>query len=159
MLSLLLFNRVYRLEIQSVMLVFSTTLVYCCPPTFSLTFPPPPLPKVNIQYIQTVCGCWGRWWGVLSCVVDLILEEYNTLFLTRFRTYKFSTPSQAKMTSKDDIQGLVSLKFHRPWWFPSGVTNEIQATVERCKHVKSRATTVYFRLGRLRRVSTYVQHV
>ncbi len=31
--------------------------------------------------------------------------------------------------------------------------------VERCKHVKSRATTVYFRLGRLRRVYTYVQHM
>jgi hypothetical protein len=31
--------------------------------------------------------------------------------------------------------------------------------VERCKHVKSRATTVYFRLGRLRRVSTYVQQM
>jgi hypothetical protein len=30
--------------------------------------------------------------------------------------------------------------------------------VERCKHVKSQATTVYFRLGKLRRVSTYVQH-
>jgi hypothetical protein len=32
-------------------------------------------------------------------------------------------------------------------------------SVERCKHVKSRATTVYFRLGRLRRVSTYVQQM
>ncbi len=31
--------------------------------------------------------------------------------------------------------------------------------MERCKHVKSQATTVYFRLGKLRRVSTYVQHV
>ena len=31
--------------------------------------------------------------------------------------------------------------------------------VERCKHVKSQATTVYFRLGKLRRVSTYVQHM
>jgi hypothetical protein len=31
------------------------------------------------------------------------------------------------------------------------------AIVERCKHVKSQATTVYFRLGKLRRVSTYVQ--
>jgi hypothetical protein len=31
--------------------------------------------------------------------------------------------------------------------------------VERCKHVKSQATTVYFRLGKLGRVSTYVQHV
>ena len=31
--------------------------------------------------------------------------------------------------------------------------------MERCKHVKSQATTVYFKLGKLRRVSTYVQHV
>jgi hypothetical protein len=34
---LLVFNRVYRLEIQSVMTVFSTPLVNCCPFTFSLT--------------------------------------------------------------------------------------------------------------------------
>ena len=32
-------------------------------------------------------------------------------------------------------------------------------SVERCKHVKSQATTVYFKLGKLRRVSTYVPHV
>jgi hypothetical protein len=38
-------------------------------------------------------------------------------------------------------------------------TVQKQNTVERCKHVKSQATTVYFRLGKLRRVSTYVQHV
>ncbi len=33
--------------------------------------------------------------------------------------------------------------------------------VERCKHVKSQATTVYFRLGKLKRVlvSTYVQQM
>jgi hypothetical protein len=31
--------------------------------------------------------------------------------------------------------------------------------VERCKHVKSQATTVYFRLGKLRRVCTYLQHM
>jgi hypothetical protein len=31
--------------------------------------------------------------------------------------------------------------------------------VERCKHIKSQANTVYFKLGTLRRVSTYVQHV
>jgi hypothetical protein len=30
-----------RLEVQSVMLVFSTPLVYCCPSTFSLTSPTP----------------------------------------------------------------------------------------------------------------------
>jgi hypothetical protein len=69
--SLLVFNRVYRLEIQSVMLVFSIPLVNCCPSTFSLTSPTPsPLPKVDVQYIQTVCG-WGGV-GVLSCVVQTI---------------------------------------------------------------------------------------
>ncbi len=47
----MVFNRVYRLEIQSVMLLFSTPLVYCCPSTFSLTFP---IPKVTVQYIQTI---------------------------------------------------------------------------------------------------------
>ncbi len=31
-------------------------------------------------------------------------------------------------------------------------------SVERCKHVKSQATTVYFSIGRLGRVSAYVQH-
>jgi hypothetical protein len=46
--SLQVFNRVYRLEIQSVMLVFSTPLVNCCPSTFSRISPqlfPPPFPK------------------------------------------------------------------------------------------------------------------
>jgi hypothetical protein len=37
------------------------------------------------------------------------------LFLTRFRTYKIASPPQTKMTSKDDIKGLVSLKFLRLW--------------------------------------------
>jgi hypothetical protein len=70
--------------------------------------PPPPFP--NVQYIQTVCDCWG-WWGMLKCTVDHILQEFYTLFLTRFRTYKIASPPQTKMTSKDDIKGLVSLKF------------------------------------------------
>jgi hypothetical protein len=46
---------------------------------------------------------WGVGGGVLSCVVDHILQKFNTLFLTRLRTYKIATPSQTKMTSKDDI--------------------------------------------------------
>ncbi len=73
--SLLVFNRVYRLEIQSVM---STPLVNCCPYTFSLTSPTPsPLPKVNVQYIMyRQCVAVGG--GVLSCVVDHILQELNT---------------------------------------------------------------------------------
>ncbi len=58
--------------------------------------------------------------GVLSCVEDNILQEFNTLFLTRFRTYKIATPPQTKMTSKDDVQGLVSLKFFCPCIQPIG---------------------------------------
>jgi hypothetical protein len=73
--SLLVFNRVYRLEMLSVMLVFSTPLVNCCLSTFSLTSPtPPPLPKVRERTVYT-----DRVWlvgGVLSCVVDHILQEF-----------------------------------------------------------------------------------
>jgi hypothetical protein len=43
--------------------------------------------------------------------------------------------------------------------WPRVKSNAGSPDVERCKHVKSRATTVYFRLGRLRRVSTYVQQM
>jgi hypothetical protein len=104
--------------------VFSTQLVNCCPHgrrnytcvllplycTFSDLPPPPPLPKLNVQYIQTVCRC-GE--GGVEMYVDHILQEFYTLFLTRFRTYKIASPPQTKMTSKDDIKGLVSLKFLR----------------------------------------------
>ncbi len=105
--------------------VISTQLVNCCPHgrrnytsvllplccTFSLTSPLP-----NVQYIQTVCD---RGWGVLKCTVDHILQEYYTLFLARVRTYKIASPPQTKMTSENDIKGLVSLKFLRPWGEPS----------------------------------------
>jgi hypothetical protein len=37
---------------------------------------------------------------VLSCVVDHILQEFNTLFLTRFRTYNIATPPQTKTPVK-----------------------------------------------------------
>ncbi len=43
--------------------------------------------------------------------------------------------------------------------WPRVKSNAGSPDVERCKHVKSQATTVYFKLGTLRRVSTYVQHV
>jgi hypothetical protein len=83
--------------------------LYC---TFSLTSSPYPLP--NVQYnLQTMCDCGGG--GVLKCTVDHILQEFYTLFLTRFRTQKIAAPPLTQMTSKDDIKGLVSLKFLRPW--------------------------------------------
>ncbi len=56
----------YRLEIQSVMLVFSTQLCKLLPLSFSLWFnSPPPLPPCVIKYTlytDTVCkggGVWG----------------------------------------------------------------------------------------------------
>jgi hypothetical protein len=46
--SLLVFNRVYRLELLSVMLVFSTGFVNSNPLTSLISSPPfPPLPCVN----------------------------------------------------------------------------------------------------------------
>jgi hypothetical protein len=56
---LLVFHRVYKLEVQLVMLVFSTSFVnYFAPLTFSLaSSPPPPFPCVNkyTEYMYAVC--------------------------------------------------------------------------------------------------------
>jgi hypothetical protein len=97
--SLLVFSRVYRLEIQLVSHVGSFDPSCELLPLYLLSdliHPSPPS-----QSKHTVCGC-GREWGVMSCVVDHILQKFNTLFLTRFRIY--------------DIWGLLSLYFLRPWW-------------------------------------------
>jgi len=59
--------------------------------------------------------------------------------------------------SKNVHVGLITCCVVRLW--PRVKSNAGSPDVERCKHVKSRATTVYFRLGRLRRVSTYVQQM
>jgi hypothetical protein len=77
-----------------------------------LPLPSPP-PKLNVQYIQTMCGCEGGvgvvelccrpYFAVLHSVSDQIQKIQNC----------FTTPN--KMTNKDDIKGLVSLKFLRPW--------------------------------------------
>jgi hypothetical protein len=96
-----MFTRVYRLEIQSVMMVFSAPLVNYCPSTFSMTSPTPSPPSQSqrtIQYIQAVCGLEGGGGerGSEVCVVDHILQEFNTLFVTRFRTYTIATPPQTK---------------------------------------------------------------
>ncbi len=53
---------------------------------------------------------------MLNCAVDHILQEFYSLFLTRFKTYKIASPPQTKMTSKDDIKALVSLQFLRHWY-------------------------------------------
>jgi hypothetical protein len=51
---------------------------------------------------------------VLNCAVDHCLQEFYTLFLTKLRTYQIASPPHTKMTSKDDIKGLVSLKVPSP---------------------------------------------
>jgi hypothetical protein len=54
--------------------------------------PPPPFPMYRIyRQCVTVGGT-----GVLKCTVDHILQEFHTLFLTRFRTYKIASPPQTK---------------------------------------------------------------
>jgi hypothetical protein len=51
----------------------------------------------SLQKLRTQCVS-GRGWGegVLSCVGDHIQQEFNTLFLTRIRTYKIARPPQTK---------------------------------------------------------------
>jgi hypothetical protein len=81
----------------------------------------------------------------LNCAVDHILQEYYTLFLTRFRTYKFATPPQTKMTSKDDIKGFVSLKFLCLWYEDSSA-----AWAWTCCSAAARATLHLLFLAHLR---------
>ncbi len=81
------------MEIHIVMFVFSTQLCELLRSNVLSGSPlsTPPLPCVKVQHIQTVCG-----WEVLSPVGDHILQEFNTLYLIRFRTYKIARPPQTK---------------------------------------------------------------
>jgi hypothetical protein len=77
--SLLVFNRVYRLEIQSVMLVFLTPLVKNCPSNL-LTGSPPPLPPSLCEEVQVyvfVTG-GGRREGIGMCGEHI--QELYTVF-------------------------------------------------------------------------------
>jgi hypothetical protein len=80
-----MFLRVYRLEIQSVMLAFSSKLCELLPLSPSLWFTSPPPPCVKLQ---KVCDWEGL--GVSSPLGD------HMLYLTRFRTYKIARLPQTK---------------------------------------------------------------
>jgi hypothetical protein len=61
--------------------------------------PPPPFLKSKYSmYRQCVAGSG---WGVLSCVENHILQEFNILFLTRFRTYEIATTPPSKNLGGD----------------------------------------------------------
>jgi hypothetical protein len=81
--SSLVFNRVYRLEIGTVSHVGIFDPSCELLPLYLLSDRPDPhpcpFPKVNLQ-IQCVAVRVGVGGGVLSCVVDHILQEFNTLF-------------------------------------------------------------------------------
>ncbi len=66
--SLVLFYRVYQLEIQSVMLVFSTGFVNFCPSNLlsGQLSPPTPLPSVNKYTVYTYTLCKGGEYGVIG---------------------------------------------------------------------------------------------
>jgi hypothetical protein len=86
--SLLVFNRVYRLEIQSVIWVFSTGFVNYCPSNLLSGYLSrlPPLPFVNKYTIYTYTGCkvggvWGhRRGGALRQIEPLPLSPYTGQF-------------------------------------------------------------------------------
>ncbi len=66
---------------------FRPLLWTSAPLTFSLAhLSPPSLCQSTVYHRQCVAG-W-----VLRCVGDRILQEFNTLYLTRFRTYKIALP-------------------------------------------------------------------
>ncbi len=69
---------------------------YCPSNLLSLWFTSPtlqPLSKVqSTVYADSVCIA-GRGWGVLSCVGDHMLHEFNILYLIRFRTYNIALPT------------------------------------------------------------------
>jgi hypothetical protein len=105
-------------------LVFSTQLVNCCPhgrrnytcvllPLYLLSDLLPPHPKLNVMLIQTVCVWGGRGGGwIVLCrpysagILHSVSDQMQNL------PNYFTTPN--KMTSENDIKGLVSLKFLRP---------------------------------------------
>jgi hypothetical protein len=86
---------------QSCWYFFDPASLTIAPLIFSLVHlhAPSPRPKSKVQYIQTVG--WGE---ELSCVGDHILQEFTTLFLTRYRAYKIAFPPPNKKPRRGGAQ-------------------------------------------------------
>ncbi len=73
---------------------------YCPSNLLSGSPAPPPFPcvkeKYSIQYTDSERLGGGGGGGVLIPVGDQIMQEFNTLYLTRFKTYKIARPSPSK---------------------------------------------------------------
>ncbi len=72
---------------------------YCPSILLSGSTPPsphPPFPKSKYR-IYRQCVAVRGWGEVLSSVGDHILQEFTTLYLARFRTYKIALQPQTKI--------------------------------------------------------------
>ncbi len=125
--SLLVFNGVYRLEIQSVMLVFSTPLVNCCHSTFSLTSSPPLPPPSQSQrtvYTDSLCLWGGGWGGVELCCRPYSAGIYHSVsdqIHNLQNCYTTQTKAPVKTTFRDWClySSFVRAQFHltlKVWW-------------------------------------------
>jgi hypothetical protein len=88
--SLLVFNSVYRLEWR-----YSQSCLYFLP-SFVNYCPSNLLQSQSTIFTDSVWLGVGWGAGLFSCVGDNFFQEFNTVFLTRFRTYKncFTTPNK-----------------------------------------------------------------
>jgi hypothetical protein len=73
---------------------FRPSFVNYCPSNLLSGSPPSFTPSSLCQSTVYTDSMWlgGGGWGALSCVGDHILQEFNTLYLTRFRTCKIALP-------------------------------------------------------------------
>ncbi len=82
---------------------FRPSFVNYCPSNLLSGSPPPPFPCVkkygiNIQFVAV------RGWRLLGPVGDHILQEFNTLYLKRFRTYKTARALQTKLRKEGGLR-------------------------------------------------------
>jgi hypothetical protein len=79
--------------------IFDPALLTIAPPMFSLVHLPIPLPPSLCQSTVYTDSVWlggGEGLRVLGPVGDHILQEFNTLYLASFRTYKTVRPPETK---------------------------------------------------------------